>query len=382
MRAALAAVWAVILATGIVQAANGLQTDLLGLRASLEAFSPLNISVIMAGYYVGYSSGPLLCPLFIRRIGHVATITGGLLIAAVVIVLHGLVVTPAAWTALRAIAGVALACVYISFESWINDRAENRVRGRVFSIYMVAQMVGMTGSQFLLMTASPRTLVLFLLTAALFVIGAGPVIAAAGRAPHRASIERVTVARLLRILTELFRLSPFGLIETFLSGVSWSMIFTFAPVYAQHVGLSVKQIGWFMGGAMVGAAIVQFPLGWISDHIGRRPTLALMCAGATASALFGIWADGQTLGFKYGASALIGALVFPLYSLSVAHTNDKIATELRVPAAAALVLLFGLGSILGPLASGQAMTWLGPGGYYDVLAATMGVSLAAAIATR
>jgi hypothetical protein len=38
MRVALAAVWAVILSGGIVQMANGLQTELLGVRAGLEAF--------------------------------------------------------------------------------------------------------------------------------------------------------------------------------------------------------------------------------------------------------------------------------------------------------------------------------------------------------
>jgi MFS family permease len=382
MRTALAAVWAVILTTGIVQAANGLQTDLLGLRAGLEAFSPASISVIMAGYYVGYSSGPLLCPTVIRRFGHVGTIAGGLLIASGVIVLHGLFVSPAAWTLLRAIAGAALACVYIAFESWINDRTENRVRGRVFSVYMVAQMIGMTGSQFLLMTASPTTLVLFLLTGALFFVAAAPVIAVRATAPHHASIERVSIPRLMRVLGELFKLSPMGLIETFLSGVSWSVVFTFAPVYAQHAGLTLNQTAWFMGGAMAAAAVLQFPLGWISDHVGRRMTLIGMCAGGTASAAFGIWANAQGLPFKYTASALIGALVFPLYSLAVAHTNDKIATALRGPAASGLVLLFGLGSILGPLAVGQAMTRLGAGGYYEVLAAVMGVSLAAALATR
>jgi hypothetical protein len=47
-----------------------------------------------------------------------------------------------------------------------------------------------------------------------------------------------------------------------------------------------------------------------------------------------------------------------------------------------LVLLFGLGSIFGPLLSGGAVTALGPGGFYVVLAAGSALSLAAAAATR
>jgi hypothetical protein len=45
-------------------------------------------------------------------------------------------------------------------------------------------------------------------------------------------------------------------------------------------------------------------------------------------------------------------------------------------------LLFGLGSIFGPLLSGGAISVIGNEGYYVVLAATMALSLAAAAVTR
>jgi ATP-dependent protease HslVU (ClpYQ) peptidase subunit len=47
-----------------------------------------------------------------------------------------------------------------------------------------------------------------------------------------------------------------------------------------------------------------------------------------------------------------------------------------------LVLLFGLGSIFGPLLTGGVVTAMGSGGYYAVLAAASALSLAAAAATR
>ena len=87
-----------------------------------------------------------------------------------------------------------------SLPEGIHARTENRVRGRVFSLYMMAQMVGMTGSQFLLMTANPGTMALFLLAAALFLVGAVPVFAARATAPHHATIERVTLARLMGVM--------------------------------------------------------------------------------------------------------------------------------------------------------------------------------------
>src|ERR1700733_15363638 len=223
MRVALAAVWAVILSGGIVQTANGLQTELLGVRAGLEAFPPWSIGVLMAGYYVGYSSGPFLSRVVIRRIGHVYTIAIGLLFAAISILLHAVIVTPVAWTILRAISGIVLASTYVACESWISGRSENRVRGRVFSVYMVLQMAGMTFAQVLLASGDPKTIRPFALSALLFVAGAVPVLFSGRSAPAAAPPEPFG-------LVHLFRVSPLGAAATACAGILWSIFFTFGPV--------------------------------------------------------------------------------------------------------------------------------------------------------
>jgi hypothetical protein len=95
-----------------------------------------------------------------------------------------------------------------------------------------------------------------------------------------------------------------------------------------------------------------------------------------------MWAQGGEIFLLYVASALVGAFLFPLYALAVAHTNDAVAPATRVAATAGLVLLFGLGSIVGPLAAGSAMTMLGPIGFFGLLAAALAVTVAAAAASR
>jgi MFS family permease len=375
MRVALAAIWTVLLSALIVQTANGLQTDLLSLRGSLEAFPPWSIGVIMAGYYVGYSCGPLFSPAIIRKLGQVLTIALGTAIAGLIIALHGFLVTPVLWTLLRAISGFALACVYVGYESWINDKVENRFRGRVFSLYMVVQMIGMTLAQVLITVASPRGLELFLLAAGLFFIGTSPVFAAGENAPTHAPPEPFG-------LIHLYRISPLGVIATALSGVSWSIVFTFGPIYAQKSGFDLAGVGFYMGVAMAAGAIIQFPLGWLSDAVGRRLMTGIVTAIAACASLFGLWAMHHGALAQDAASALIGGFVFPIYSLTAAHTNDSIAAGSRVSAAAGLVLLFGLGSIVGPLATGWAITAMGLSGYFAVLAASMFASVAVAAATR
>jgi MFS family permease len=180
----------------------------------------------------------------------------------------------------------------------------------------------------------------------------------------------------------LFRLSPLGVIATVLAGISWSALFTFGPVYAQRNGFDLSGISLFMSLAMVSGAVLQFPLGWVSDHIGRRTTIALLCTAATLASLFGVWANSEPRWIEDIAAGLIGGLVFPLYALSAAQLNDTVVAANRVAASAGLILLFGLGSIIGPLASGGAMTLLGPVGFFAVLSFTMLAGLATATATR
>lgn len=375
MRVALTAVWALILSGGIVQMANGLQTELLGVRAGEEAFSPWSIGVVMAGYYVGYSAAPLLIRTIIRRLGHVRTIAIGLALAAVMIVLHGIFVNPITWTLLRVVSGFALASNYVAGESWINARSENRVRGRIFSVYIVVQMIGMTAAQFLFAAGDPKSLSLFVLAGALFLASTLPVIFFAKNAPGAAPPEPFG-------LVHLFRVSPLGAIATMMAGTAWSILFTFGPVYARAEHFTVPQVSVFMGAALVAGGVLQFPLGWVSDAIGRRIAIALMCAAGIAASLFGVWAEGRGIFFLYAASALVGGFLFPLYALAVAHTNDAVAPSVRVAATAGLVLLFGLGSIVGPLAAGWAMTVLGPVSFFGLLAAVLAATVAAAATSR
>ncbi|MBS0278374.1 MAG: MFS transporter, partial [Proteobacteria bacterium] len=288
MRVALRSLWAVILTGGLVQLANGLQTDLLGVRAGIETFTPAAIGLIMAGYYVGYSAGPLVSPFVIRALGHVRTIWFAVIVAAISIALNGLLVSPPAWTLLRALSGLAISVNFVAVESWINDRSENRVRGRVFALYMVWQMTAMTIAQFLLTLGDPSTMSLFLLSAGLFVVSAVPVLVLHRGGAIHAPPEPFG-------LMALFRIAPLGVLATVFAGVSWAIVFTFGPVYAQRQGFTLAQIGFFMGVAMVTGALVQFPLGWISDHIGRRLTIGLMCAAGALASLFGIWAQTEGL---------------------------------------------------------------------------------------
>jgi MFS family permease len=374
MRAALARVWTVFIAIALVQIANGLQTDLLSFRADFERFGPTVIGYVMSSYYIGYSLAPLTARPIVSRLGHSLVIATMSALAGIAIIAPAYLVTPVWWAVFRVLSGFVLSSLYIAIESWIHDSVDNEKRGRVFSAYMVVQLVSLTSAQYLFGLSDPRIAVPFLVAGALFLIGGLPVI---GSQPvrHDAPPEPFGIPAL-------YRASPVGATITVLAGVSWSIVFTFGPVYARHAGFDVQETALFMGAAMVGGAATQFPFGWLSDHLGRRPTLAIMSALAIAASALGYWADSEGALAKHAASFFAGGFIFTLYAISAARVNDVVTPQNRIAAASGLILLFGVGSIVGPTLSGYAVAALGSPGYFVALGATMLASLAATAMRR
>src|SRR5215471_13353411 len=224
MRTALARVWTVFITIGFVQLANALQTDLLSVRADLEAFGPNVIGYVMSAYYVGYSLAPLTGRFVIAKLGHVIVIVLMGAAAAAAIASPAFLVSPLLWAAFRVISGFVLSTLYIAIESWIHDSVENEARGRVFSMYMVVQLVSMTSAQVLFAASDPRASGPFLFAATLFLVSGLPVVRAK---PVRDDLPPEPFG-----IVHLFRISPMGAGVTILAGVSWSIVFTFGPVYA------------------------------------------------------------------------------------------------------------------------------------------------------
>jgi MFS family permease len=372
LRKAVAAIWAVILVAFFVQAGNGLQTDLIGLKAA-SAFSSVVIGLMLASYYVGFSLAPLTGRALIGRFGHVATVAVTMVIAGVIILAMPLMVDAWAWSAYRALSGFVMSLAYVAIESWINDAVPNEVRGRTFSLYMFAQFIGMTLAQVLFGIGHAGTYSPFVLSALLFVIAGVPVLVLRKAAPSGVPPKPLGVAAL-------FRISPAGAAATVLSGLSWSILFMFGPVYARRIGLDITGVGLFMGVAVVAGALVQVPAGWASDTIGRRPVLLTIFGAGLAACLIGLVGHGPLVSLV--AVALSGAFVFPIYAIAAATVNDGVSQETRVAAASGLVLLFGLGSIFGPLLCGGVMSAVGPSGFYALMAATMAAGLATTMLAR
>ncbi|NCG22881.1 MAG: MFS transporter, partial [Actinobacteria bacterium] len=130
-------------------AGNGLQGSLIGIRSEAEGFSATVAGFVMAAYFGGFLAGSRYSEYMLARVGHIRVFAGLASMASSAVLIHALFINPLTWGAMRFVTGMCMAGLYVVAESWLNDLATNKTRGRLLSIYMVVTMGGMTAGQFL-----------------------------------------------------------------------------------------------------------------------------------------------------------------------------------------------------------------------------------------
>jgi MFS family permease len=361
MIALLRSTWALLLGIVLIMSGNGLQSSLLGLRGGIEGFTSMVVGVIMTGYYVGVLMGSLLTPRIVRRVGHIRVFAALAALAAIAVLAAALLVHPVAWFASRIATGFAFAGLYVIAESWINDRSTNRTRGQLLSFYMLAQYGGLLAGQAMLNLADPAGFQLFSVVAIAILLAVMPILLIVRDAPAFAELRHVS-------LLELYRISPLGAVATLGTGLAQSAFFSMAAVYGQKIGFSTAQVSFYMMAAILGGVALQWPVGRLSDRFERRWVLTAVTFVAALVALGGVLAPSASLAALTVAAFLYSGMALPLYSLSVAHTNDFLKPDQMVAASSTLVLLYGIGAVGGPLAVGFVMGALGGHAFWGYLA--------------
>jgi len=353
--AAAGSVWPLLLGMGLLMLGNGLQSTLLGVRATSAGFGTAITGLIMSGYFAGFLAGSVLTPGAVWRVGHLRVFAALASLASVSILVHSVWIDPVIWTLMRVLTGFAYAGIYIVTESWLNDRVTNEHRAGLLSVYMIVSYAGLGGGQLLLNVADPGGFRLFVLVSVVVSLASVPILLTATQQPERHAPERLGWA-------SLFRLSRLGTVGVLATGIAQGALFGMGPVYGSRIGLSVPEVSIFMALLIVGGSVAQWPVGKLSDRVDRRRVIAGMAFAGAAAALLALIVQQTSRPALFVAAVLLGASALTLYSLFQAHTNDRLQTGQRVAASSGLVLMFGLGAIAGPLTAGWLMDRTGPSG--------------------
>lgn len=344
--------------TALTLCGLGLATSLIGVRASIEAFDTTTLGAIVGSYYLGFFLGAIVITRNVEEVGHIRVFAALASVASGAVVLHSVFVGPIAWMIIRFATGASAAGLFVVVESWLNEHALDETRGRLLALYSGVMMVSQGVSQFLLNLADPEDFELFVIASVLVSASVVPIALASQAAPVIVEATGVGLERVRRA-------APLGVSGVFMSGVLQAVILGLGPAFAHDAGFSVAEISLFMALPIIGGFLSQWPLGWWSDRVDRRKVIILCALGGAGAALLGTGADA--LSALLPVIALVGALSFPLYPLSLAHLNDHLKPEELTRAASVVLALYGAGAVSGPLCAGIAIQVAGPKGFFWTL---------------
>ncbi len=357
MISVLSSAWALLLGMCLLMVGNGMQGTLLGIRGGIEGFDTMMMSIVMSAYFVGFLGGSRMAPGMIKRVGHVRVFAALASLISAVMILYPTFPNVIVWSLGRVLIGFCFSAVYVTAESWLNNAATNENRGQALSLYMIVQTLGIVIAQALLLTADPSGFVLFVIPSVLVSIAVTPILLSISPTPAFDTTKPMS-------LRELLNFSPLGCVGMFLLGGVFSAQFGMASVYGAEAGLSVAQISMFVAMFFVGAVVLQYPIGYISDRMDRRYLIIAVSLIGAAGSFLGM-AQGHIFTTLLVSAFVVGGMSNPLYSLLIAHTNDFLQHEDMAAASGGLIFINGLGAILGPIVTGWMMgTALGPGGFY------------------
>jgi MFS family permease len=356
MASTLLPVAALLVSSAFLLIAGGLHGLLLPIQGAHHGFSTFELGLIGTGWSVGFVCGCLTIPAIVRRVGHVRVFAAVASVAAVVILLNLLILTPIAWILMRAISGFCFAGAAMVVESWLNERASKENRGTIFSIYQMVNFGASTAGQLLMVIAPPSDSFFFAIGAIFYCLAILPTALSTAEHPRPLKTNRLDLRRL-------YANSPVAAVGCFLIGLVNGAFGTLGAVYAHQINLADADVALLMAGAVLGGSLIQFPLGWVSDRTDRRKVLIGVAACAIVIAAVIVAFQPRNPPLVIGLVVVFGAAIYPMYALAVAHAND-FASDDFVKIAGGLLLLLGFGTMLGPILAAQAMTHLMPEGLF------------------
>ena len=365
--------WALFIGIGTLMIAHGLQLQVMGIRAVIENFNVVVTGIFMSGYYVGYFLGSKTTPKLVYKVGHIRVFAAFASLASLSALVAVAYVNPFMWTISRFITGISLVSCYIVSESWLNDRATNKNRGQLLSVYMIVIYLGLSIGMLLLNISNPVNYEPFILVSILLSLALVPILLTKRSAPKFKKIGTMSVI-------ELYKISPLGSVSSFCTGIIHGGFFSLIAFYATKANLNLFETSILLFISTISGVLGQWPIGHLSDKYDRRLIIIITTLLAAMLAFFSILSSNDPIENIYWLPEMhykkilffifVGmytSFCLPLFSLNLAHTNDFVDKDKFVSAGGGLQLIFGVGAISGPILCSMFIQFFDLNGFFVFL---------------
>ena len=345
---------AIVFSTVILQLGNNMIAPLLVLRASNAGENLGYVGLIPTAYGIGFVFGCFWGQKLINHVGLIrAFAVAAALLASLAIIMH-LTSNTAGWIAIRGIMGCSIAIVSTCADSWVGRGTPTAMRGQVMGLYAAVTKLAHVSAPTLLAASIYVSDQGILIAASLFALSLVPVAMAKMPAPEEMMEKNGLSFRAL------FIAAPSSIAAASAVGLANGAVLNFLPIYGLSINFPMSEAVALLAYAHFGGLLMQWPLGLISDVVGRR---AVMATGLIVASAIAIIISMQTT----SAGNLIFWLVFiwggfalSIYSIALSHAIDHFEGDNLVSICATMLVTWSTASVMGPVLAGLVMESFGP----------------------
>jgi MFS family permease len=335
----------------------GISTALIGLNA---AMTPLGIIV----------SSPFM-PVFTKRFGAWFMCVFSLCLSAVLLLLMAVFRDVAIWFLLRFLLGIANTAIFVTSETWINQLAPPKIRGRIIGLYTTVAAAGFALGPLTIAIIGSQGLMPFFVGIAGILTALPLIMCARNYLPDFNGTEKASIFAL-------FLAAPLLLVAVAFAALFDQVTISLLPIYGLRHGLSEATASLMLMVLIVGNILLQIPIGWLADRISRRNLICWLSFGTTTGSILIVWLiEGSLL--IWPVLFFWGAIAFGTYTVAMVELGDRFSGTLLLAGNSAFGLMWGIGGIIGPSIAGTAMDLMGPEGLpvtLGILFFTLGVASA------
>jgi MFS family permease len=347
-----------IISFAIIMLGQGFFNTFVSINLLTIGFSTSLIAVITSFYFVGLVLASLSIDKFIGRIGHIRSFILFAAVNAICTIILGMTTNTWGWIGIRLLMGACAAGLFITLQSWLLLLSTPLTKGKLLSLYMISLYAAQGAGQFILNFIDLNGHVPFLI----FIVSA--LVSIAPLCLMKTPSFQIKSQSPIANIGPIFKITPFGVLGCIIAGMIVNAFTSLGPIFAKELHLSIWQVSQVMGLSILGGLSLQWPIGHLADLFGRLKVLLIVtfillmiCTTLYMSPFLPYWS-------LLLLSVLFGAFAFTLYPLSISYTCDYFSTEKIVPITCSLLVIYGIGSILGPLAGSIPMQYLQPSGLF------------------
>lgn len=350
----------VIAAVAIFAVAQGLTYPLLSFILERQGASAGMIGLSAAMTPLGLIAGSTLIPPLTRKFGAGRLALACAVLAALALGLIGWTRDVVAWVPLRFAIGLAIGPLFVLSETWIIALSPPQRRGRILGVYTAVVSAGFAAGPLSLMAVGTEGWPPFLIGIGAFVACTLWLAAIRRRLPElgreggHASVRAVV------------RQAPVLLFAVFTTAAFEQGLLSLLPVYGLSYGIGERSLSALLAVMIAGNVALQVPVGLAAERWTAR-SASIVCALAT---LLGCLLLPLLIAtpLVWPLFFLWGAFSFGIYTLALVELGERFSGAMLIAANAAFALVWGIGGIAGPPATGAAMDWVGVQGLPAALA--------------